>query len=227
MNPPTATQNRLKSVAASPRNRFQPVWCISSGFQSAAVRHAINLLTCNNPLGCKRCGLRRSVERLIMDAKTDPPAPRMGRMEHWLIRCENCGTIDHTHRISDLGGYGRIVGRTCFGELTEFSAWEDPAYDELLGIVSTFAIEGVPKLRKCFQKVMSLVADPAPSGERYTFIGRLCCRQCGSSAHWYKPGEPDVEEIPLPLVTHHQWERLNPEEKSKLIEAALRSYGCI
>jgi len=74
---------------------------------------------------------------------------------------------------------------------------------------------------------MSLVADPAPSGERYTFVGRLCCRQCGSSADWYKPGEPDVEDILLPFVTHREWERLNLEDKTKMVEAALYSYGCI
>ena len=162
-----------------------------------------------------------------MSAETDLPAPRMTRMEHWLIRCDSCGTIDHTRCISDLGSYGRAIGRTCFGELAEFSAWEDPVFDELLGIVRTFAIEGVPKVRQCFNKVMSLVADPAPSGERYTFVGRLCCRQCGSSADWYKPGEPDVEDIPLPLVTHREWERLNLEDKTKMVEAALYSYGCI
>lgn len=148
-------------------------------------------------------------------------------MEHWLIRCDSCGTIDRTYRFGDFVSYGRALGRTCFGELAEFSAWEDPVYEELLGIVRTFMVQRDGRRSDCFDMVMSVVADPAPSGERYKFINGLCCRQCRSSANWYKPGEPDVEKIQLSLVTHHEWERLTPEEKSKLIEAALQSYGCI
>lgn len=164
-----------------------------------------------------------------MDAKTDPQAPRMQRMEHWLIRCESCGTIDHTYTFTDLGSYGRGVGRTCSGELAEFSAWEDPVYEELLTIVRTLVNDSVSvsRVRKCFNMVMSLAADPAPSGDRYTFTGRLCCRLCGSDANWYRPGEPELEEIHLPLVTHHEWECLNLEDKTKMVEAALCSSGCI
>ena len=164
-----------------------------------------------------------------MDAMTDLPALRIQRMEHWLIRCERCGTIDHTYGFTDLGSYGRGLGRTCSDELAEFSAWEDPVFDELLTIVRTFVNDSVSvsKLRECFNRVMSLVADPAPSGERYTFTGKLCCRQCGSNATWYKPGEPDVVEIPLPLVAHREWEHLNLEDKTKMVEAALCSFGCI
>ena len=121
-----------------------------------------------------------------MDAKTNPPAPRLQRMEHWLIRCDSCGTIGHTHTLSDLGSYGRALGRTCFGELAEFSAWEDPVYEELLGIVRTFMVHRGDRRADCFNMVMSVVADPAPSGERYKFINNLCCRQCGSNANWYK-----------------------------------------
>ena len=134
-----------------------------------------------------------------MSAETDLPAPRMARMEHWLIRCDSCGTIDHTHCISDLGSYGRAIGRTCFGELAEFSAWEDPVYEELLGIVRTFMVHRGDRRADCFNMVMSVVADPAPSGERYKFINGLCCRQCRSSANWYKFGEPEVEKIQCQL----------------------------
>ena len=162
-----------------------------------------------------------------MDAKTDPNAPRMQSMEHWLIRCDRCGTIDHTYRFGDFVSYGRALGRTCFGELAEFSAWEDPIFEELLGIVRMIMGHRIDRRIDCFDMVMSIVADPAPSGERYKFINGLCCRQCRSSANWYKFGEPEVEKIQLPLVTHYEWERLNPEEKSKLVEAALQSYGCI
>lgn len=162
-----------------------------------------------------------------MSTHTDEQVPRIQAMEHWLIRCESCGTIDHTYTFPDLGSYGRIAGRTCSGELAEFSAWEDSVYEEVLGIVRTLVNESVSRLRECFHMVMSLVADPAPSGEQYTFTGRLCCRQCGSNANWYKPGEPDMEKIHLPLVTHREWERLGLEEKVKTVETGLRLFGCI
>lgn len=162
-----------------------------------------------------------------MSALANEQAPRIQAMEHWLIRCDSCGTIEHTHRFTDLGSYGRGLGRTCSGELAEFSAWEDPVFDELLGIISMLVRESVSKRRECLNMMMSLAADPAPSRQRYTFTGNLCCRQCGSSANWYKPGEPEVEEIHLPLVTHHEWERLSREEKVKTVETGLRLSGCI
>lgn len=162
-----------------------------------------------------------------MNTTTDLPLPRMQGMEHWRIRCESCGTIDHTYTFTDLGSYGRGLGRTCFGGLAEFSAWEDPVFDELLTIVQSLVNDSVSRLRDCFNMVMSKVTDPAPSGELYSFTGKLCCRQCGSNANWYKPGEPEIEEVHLPLVTHHEWERLSREEKVKAVEAGLRSFGCI
>ena len=136
-----------------------------------------------------------------MSTHTDEQVPRMQGMEHWLIRCESCGTIAHTYKFTDLSSYGRGLGRTCSGELAEFNAFHDPVFGELLTIVRTFVNGDVSRVGDCLDMVMSLAADPAPSGERYTFTGRLCCRQCGSNANWYKPGEPDMEKIHLPLVT--------------------------
>jgi hypothetical protein len=76
--------------------------------------------------------------------------------------------------------------------------------------------------------VMSLAADPAPSGERYKFINGLCCRRCGSTdVYWNEPGEPEVEYIHLPLVTHREWDGLSREEKIETIAAALQAFGCI
>jgi hypothetical protein len=76
---------------------------------------------------------------------------------------------------------------------------------------------------------MSLAADPAPSGERYQFIDGLCCRQCRSTARWYKPGEPFplVEQVPVPLVTHHEWASKSDHEKGVRVAEALRSFGCL
>jgi hypothetical protein len=161
-----------------------------------------------------------------MSISNDSQAPRIVPMDHRLIRCDNCGYIDRTYKFGDFGGYGRALGRTCSGELAEFSAWEDPVYEELLEIVSIFMPQG-GKRRDCFNMVMSLAADPSPQGERYKFIDNLCCRQCGSTAKWYKVAEPDVERIHLPLVTHREWKRLSREEKVNQIEAGLRSNGCI
>ena len=162
-----------------------------------------------------------------MSTYTDEQVPRMQGMEHWLIRCESCGTIAHTYKFTDLSSYGRGLGRTCSGELAEFNAFHDPVFGELLTIVRTFVNDDVSRVGDCLDMVMSLAADPAPSGERYTFTGRLCCRQCGSNANWYKPGEPDMEKIHLPLVTHREWERLGLEEKVKTVETGLRLFGCI
>ena len=85
-----------------------------------------------------------------MDAKTDPPAPRLQRMEHWLIRCDSCGTIGHTHTLSDLGSYGRALGRTCFGELAEFSAWEDPVSEEAITTCKVVRDRRRPKNSRVF-----------------------------------------------------------------------------
>lgn len=162
-----------------------------------------------------------------MSISTDSQSPRIVPMDHRLIRCDNCGYIHRTYKFGDFGGYGRALGRTCSGELAEFSAWEGTVYEELLEIVRMLMVDSDRNLRDCFNMVMSLVVDPSPHGERYKFIDNLCCRQCGSTAKWYKPGEPDIQRIHLPLVTHREWERLSREEKVNKIEAGLRSFSCI
>lgn len=157
----------------------------------------------------------------------DVQSPRMQGVEHWLIRCGNCGHIDDTYKLLDFASYGRAIGRTSSGEIVEFSAWEGTVFEELLGIVRMFKDNSDRRRRDCFNMVMSLVVNPSPRGEQFRFFDSLRCSQCGSSSNLYKPADPMDVLIELPLVTHREWERLSQEEKVKLVEEGLRSRGCI
>ena len=154
-------------------------------------------------------------------------SPRIQNLEHWLIRCDSCGHIGHSYRLGDFVSYGRALGRTCSGEIAEFSLWDDPTYSELLALMRTIMGENAPNLADCFDWMMRLVSDVAPSGERYDFTGYLCCRRCHASAQWYKYGDPPIESVELPLVTRREWDRLDHDAKLKMLKSALRSKGCI
>jgi hypothetical protein len=162
-----------------------------------------------------------------MSSDMIPQLSRIQQLEHWLIRCESCGYIDHTHRFGDFVSYGRALGRTCSGELAEFSTWDDPAYNELLELVRTIMGRNHPRLSDCFDKMMSLASDPSPLGERYDFTNKLCCRRCRANARWYKLAEPVIESVHLPLVTHQEWEGLGHDAKLEMLQTALRSQECI
>ena len=161
-----------------------------------------------------------------MSTSTGNQSPPMASWQlfHWLIRCDACGLIDHTHDLGDFA-YGVALGRTCSNELTVFSAWEDPVYEELIEIVRTFVGDSNATLVDCLFRIMGLAIDPPPSGERYKFIDRLCCRRCGAMARLHQVGDPPKETVSVFVPTHHEWQRLSREEKMKTIEAGERAPG--
>lgn len=148
-------------------------------------------------------------------------------LEIWIICCESCGFEDAIYDLTDMGSYGRTLGRTCLGELTELSLTQTPVYEELIKLLrEVMGSVDLHLFLQCRERLFGLIVDSAPSGERYTFIGPPCCRRCRGQARQVRWGEPaDVAwPTPLPLATSHEWDKLSREGKIELIQGALRSW---
>lgn len=144
------------------------------------------------------------------------------------MRCQECGYAGITYAYGSFAGYGRLLGRTSKNELAEFSAWEDDVFQEVSSIVDSVMSQNSTSKAECFQWVLGIVSDPAPSGEPYDFTGVVRCPNCGSLAVQYGPDDPPViEAIHIPLVTHEAWQVLSKDERQQKIEKALRFYDCL
>lgn len=168
----------------------------------------------------------RPTKEALVDSNPHNEAPRIRGVEQWIFHCDSCGYEDVTYNLTDMGGYGRSLGRTRQGELAELSAWEpEPsAYVEVIDLLRVvIGRDNHTLLRDCRDRLFGLVADPAPSGERYNFRRHLCYR-CGGNVKLIRTGDPWDVAIPLPLATHRQWDSLSRDGKIALIEEALRSW---
>jgi len=84
------------------------------------------------------------------------------------------------------------------------------------------------KRAQCFDSVFGVACDPAPSGYRYDFTGRIPCPICGSSNVSYGPDDlPQVEILDLAPVTHNAWQQLSYEDKQEQLQEALWKAGCL
>ena len=151
----------------------------------------------------------------------------LSRVVRWNVHC-----LEFQHRSLTyvLAGdtYGRLLGRTTKNELAEFNSWTDSiAFEEAEQLVSR-ALGRRQGISDCFRRVLGVLCDPSPSGEKYRFTGRFQCPVCGSANVEYGPDDPpQFETIELPHVTHYRWNQLSDLRRSELIEEALREEGCL
>lgn len=145
-------------------------------------------------------------------------------MIHWNVECG----LGHRSITYVVGGdsYGRLLGSTPHNEKTLFDSWRDPVFDEVEDIVK--GLLGRDRgFSDCFQMVLGVSCDPAPSGALYDFSGKVYCPVCGSLAVTYGPNNPPrVELIDLPVATHRVWEQLSKSQKRDLVRQAFDRSGC-
>lgn len=146
------------------------------------------------------------------------------KLTRWNVRCLENGHQTTTYVFGDT--YGYLMGRTPHNELVGFDTWEEADFFEEVGNVVSDLLG--QESSHCFKKVLGLACDPAPSGNLYSFTGKLWCPICGSTNLKYGPDNPlVVEVIDLPQVSHSIWDKRSTKEKQNLIEAALRETGCL
>ncbi|MBC7251626.1 MAG: hypothetical protein H5T62_15275 [Anaerolineae bacterium] len=154
---------------------------------------------------------------------------RPTKVIRWNVTCE-----DHGHQAITyvLAGdtYGRLLGTTPHHELAEFNSWEDPVFDEVGELVDELLrrVGRESWAAECFQRILGVACDPAPSGHLYDFTGKIWCPICGSPNVHYRPDDPfQFEVIELAHVTHQEWRRLSEAEKRVRIREALQEAGCL
>ncbi|MAG35500.1 MAG: hypothetical protein CL878_04540 [Dehalococcoidia bacterium] len=153
-----------------------------------------------------------------------PTKPR--RIHLWQVRCERNGHWTNTYVLGD-DRYVRKLGRTRHHEIAEINVWEDPVLDEAVTIFNGLFGQGWDQHR-CFDRILGLACDPAPSGEQYNFNGWGWCRICGSRIAGGEGGDPARYAIvEVPQVTHRAWDRLSGEEKQERFRRALQELGCL
>ncbi len=151
---------------------------------------------------------------------------RPTRVIRWHVKCEDQGHQAITYVLAG-DTYGRLLGRTPYHELAEFSYWEDPVYGEVIRLVREL-LARERGTSECFGRVLGVACDPAPSGQLYDFTGRIWCPVCGSPNVDYRPDDPfQFEVIDLPHVTHRAWQQLSETEKRERLREALQKAGCL
>jgi hypothetical protein len=146
------------------------------------------------------------------------------RVIRWNVECG----LGHRSITYVVGGdsYGRLLGSTPHNEMALFDSWKDPVFDEVEGVVKEL-LGRDRGFSDCFQIVLGVSCDPAPSGDLYDFSGKVYCPVCGSLAVTYGPDNPPrVELIALPVATHRAWEQLGTPQKRDLVRQALDRSGC-
>ena len=147
------------------------------------------------------------------------------RVIRWNIHCSENG---HAAIIYVLAGdtYGRQLGFTPSSEWAVFDAWIDPVYDEVASMVHQLLGRTVG-VSDCILSVLGVACDPAPSGRRYDFTGRIRCPVCGSQNTEYGPDDPtQFTMMSVPQVTHNAWVALTKDEQRARINEALQAAGC-
>lgn len=148
------------------------------------------------------------------------------RVIHWNVKCRAHSHITSTCVLAD-DTYGRLLGRTPRNELAEFNSWQDSVFAETSELVQT-VLGRNQGTSDCFRRVLEIVCDPAPSGERYDFTGKIWCPICGSSEVSYGPDNPPrFARIDLALVSHVNYQQLTDKEKRKQIQDELERNGCL
>ncbi len=145
-------------------------------------------------------------------------------MIRWNVECG----LGHRSITYVIGGdsYGRLLGSTQHNEKALFDSWNDPVFDEVKDIVK--ALLGRDHgFSDCFQMVLGISCDPAPSGDLYDFSGMVYCPTCELLAVFYGPDNPPrIELIALPVTSHRAWEHLSKSQKRDLVRQALERSGC-
>ncbi|MEN8241215.1 MAG: hypothetical protein ABFS17_04800 [Chloroflexota bacterium] len=143
------------------------------------------------------------------------------------IKCMDCSFSVKDYTFGSFGGYGRFLGRTSKDEIAEFFAINDPVFKEVSKLVDSILPEESRKRIGCLHTVLESACDPAPSGERYQFLGKKGCSKCGSKNVKHNRLDPPIEKIYLPFVTHSEWDNLSQEEKQQRITKQLGLIGCL
>jgi hypothetical protein len=147
-------------------------------------------------------------------------------VEIWNVVCDTCGHRSYTYVMAG-DGYGHLLGRTATNEIAEFNSLEDPAYNEgremLREIFPLSKKTGSPLV-----DLLGLICDPSPSGQQYSFSGRIQCPECGRADVEYGPDEPpEVRTMRFPQVSHKNWDSLSKSLKKELLTRALVESGWI
>ena len=141
------------------------------------------------------------------------------KMLIWHLMCHDCQYKGIVYVIAG-DGYGRFIGRTSMKELAFLDAMKDEVFDEVRRIV----VEDLGLNNSYYvRRALSVVYDPAPSGQLYDFTGNFKCPACGSRDIRYGPGvTPEAEMVEVYLATHDSWLRLSDEEKKERISNFLQ-----
>jgi len=145
-------------------------------------------------------------------------------VEIWNLNCRPHGHRSRTFVIAG-DAYGQLLGRTTSKEIAEFNSWEDPAFDEALGLTRHLCPQ-TEKTGAPFQDVLGFVCDLSPGGRRYSFAGEIHCPECGTTEVEYGPDEPpEIRPMEVPQVSHRSWDNLTTSQKNQLLKEALIEKG--
>lgn len=128
--------------------------------------------------------------------------------------------------------YGKRTARTPIpDDFAYIAALNDPTFHEL-GKLADEYLKGTGlkewQIADCFDVVLPLACDPAPSGHRYNFDGTHWCPMCGATEIDFYESEPRVEElVEVYHVSHENWKRLSEAEKREIVRNALKEAGCL
>jgi hypothetical protein len=119
----------------------------------------------------------------------------------WNVTSHDHGQRSTTYALTG-DGYGYLLGRTSANELVLFNTWEDLFFDQISNTVEEL-LKDYRGTLNCFGLVLGIACDPAPSGNRYDFSGKIWCPLCGSENVDYGPKDPsEFTSIDLPVATH-------------------------
>lgn len=148
------------------------------------------------------------------------------------IVCKKNGHEVLTYGFGDFAEYGIKPAWTPIpDDFSYIDCLQDAVCEEVGAIVDDLLSSSSKKewgQADCFENVLGVACDPAPSGQQYSFAGPGSCPVCGSTNITYGPVIPYVSEtVDVPVISHDHWTRLMPEAKRDTIQQALKNIGCL
>lgn len=152
------------------------------------------------------------------------------RLQVVRFKCGSCHEWFEATRISELA-YGEFLLRSKDGRSVAYlDALRDTVFEEVDGLLLREPRTGrLSDFERAdvLHAVFGVACDPDENGDAYQGGTDPACPNCGrrNIEYWEAADPPRYVEAEVPPVTHHNWARLEPQAREKLIRDSISRLG--
>jgi hypothetical protein len=148
------------------------------------------------------------------------------KLDLFRYTCARCGSVFEEADL--VGGYGKMLARsTGQGSMALVDALHDDIFAEVERLASKAVDRSVMpdwKFGNVGRYVFSVACDPDDDGSPFRIGEQPACPICGSHQmdSWERTGR--LVELEVPLVGHRDWNRLDVQRRTKLVNDAVNDF---